>query len=69
MHHLIDYTCKNESDLHEHEVGGGVEVSEAEEGEIVVEAVEGGRHEVEQENPPVFVNTFEQRPNTCAANN
>ena len=30
--------------MHEHEVRGGVKVSETEEGEVVVEAIEGGRH-------------------------
>ena len=33
--------------LHEHEVGGGVEVRQADEGEVVVEAVQGCWHEVE----------------------
>ena len=36
--------------LHEHEVGGGVEVGQADEGEIVVEAVQGCWHEVEAKN-------------------
>ena len=67
--YLVYQASEEQPNLHEHEVGSGVKICEAEEGEIVVEAVEGGRHEVEQENPPVFVNTFEQRPNTRTANN
>ena len=33
--------------LHEHEVGGGVEVGQADKREVVVEAVQGCWHEVE----------------------
>ena len=39
--------------MHEHEVCGGVEVGEADKGEVVVEAVEGGWHKVEAEH--VFI--------------
>ena len=45
--YLIYNTCEEEPDLHEHEVGGGIEIREADEGEIVVEAVEAGGHQVE----------------------
>jgi len=43
---LIDETSEEESDLHEHEVRGGIEVGETEEGEIVVETVESGGDQV-----------------------
>ena len=36
--------------LHEHEVGGRVEVGQADEGEVVVKAVQGCWHEVEAKN-------------------
>ena len=39
--------------MHEHEVRGGVEVSETEEGEVVVKAIKGGRHKVEHKHVPV----------------
>ena len=47
--------------LHEHEVGGGVEVGQADEGEVVVEAVEGGWHEVEAKH--LFFNIFNKVDN------
>ena len=39
--------------MHEHEVCGWVEVGEADEGEVVVQAVQAGRHQVEAQHPPV----------------
>ena len=55
---LIDETGDEQPDLHEHEVGGGVEVGEAVEGEVVVEAVEEGGHQVEHQHPPVLTDTL-----------
>ena len=48
--HLVDQAGHQQPALHEHKVRGGVEEGEAEEGKVVVEAVEGGGHEVEQED-------------------
>ena len=48
--YLVYDSSEEESDLHEHEVGGGVEVLETDEGEIVVEAVETGRDEIERQD-------------------
>ena len=39
--------------MHEHEVSGRVEVGETDEGEVVVETVETGRHQVQTQHPPV----------------
>ena len=47
--------------MHEHEVGGGVEVREADEGEVVVETVEAGRNQVEPQNPSVGGDALQQR--------
>ena len=51
--YLIYYSSEKESYLHEHEVCGWVEVGEADEGEVVVQAVQAGRHQVEAQHPPV----------------
>ena len=47
--------------MHEHEVRGWVEVGEADEGEVVVQAVEAGRHQVEAQHPPVDRDALQQR--------
>ena len=47
--------------MHEHEVGGWVEVREADEGEVVVETVEAGRDQVEPQNPSVGGDALQQR--------
>jgi len=49
--------------LHEHEVCCWVEVGEAVEGEVVVEAVEGGGDEVQHQHPPVLSHTSNQGTN------
>ena len=59
--HLVHEASHQQSDLHEHEVGGGAEVGEADEGEVVVEAVECGRHKVEKENALVCEDSFPER--------
>ena len=51
--YLIYKSCEKKSYLHEHEVGGGIEVREADEGEVVVETVEAGGHQVQPQHPPV----------------
>ncbi|KAH9388457.1 hypothetical protein TYRP_023477 [Tyrophagus putrescentiae] len=43
-------------------VGGGVVVGKVDEGEVVVEAVEGGRYQVEQADVPAGSDVGEQRP-------
>jgi hypothetical protein len=50
--------------LHEHEVCCWVEVGEAVEGEVVVEAVEGGGDEVQHQHPPVIAHASNQGTNT-----
>ena len=59
--YLIYQSSEKESDLHEHEVGGGVEVREADEGEVVVETVEAGWHQVQPQHPPVGGDALQQR--------
>ena len=59
--YLIYHSCQKESNLHEHEVGGGVEVLQTDEWEVVVEAVEAGRHQVEAQHPPVAGDALHQR--------
>jgi hypothetical protein len=65
---LIDEAGKKEPYLHEHEVGGGVEVGEAVEGEVVVEAVEGGGDQVEDQDPPILPNSLNQGCKTESKN-
>ena len=50
---LVDETRHEEPDLHEDEVGGGIEDGEVCEGQVVVEAVEGRRDEVVDADQPV----------------
>ena len=47
--------------MHEHEVCGGVEVGEADKGEVVVEAVEGGRDKVEAEHVLILKDALTHR--------
>ena len=44
---LVNKSCEEEPDLHEHEVGGRVEDGEAVEGHVVVHRVEGGGDQVQ----------------------
>ena len=53
---LVKDPCHEEPHLHEHEVCGGVEVGEVDEGEVVVQAVEQGGHHVVRQDHPVLVN-------------
>ena len=50
---LVDEARHEEPDLHEDEVGGGIEDGEVCEGQVVVEAVEGRRDEVVDADQPV----------------
>ena len=51
---LVDEPSEKESDLHEHEVGGGVEDCEAVEGHVVVDGVEGRGDQVQNKDPPAL---------------
>ena len=59
--YLIYHSSEKESYLHEHEVGGGVEVRKADEGEVVVETVEAGRHQVQPQHPSVGGDALQKR--------
>ena len=59
--HLVHEASHQQSDLHEHEVGGGAEVGEADEGEVVVKAVKCSRHKVESQHALVCDDSFPER--------
>ena len=52
--YLIYEACENESDLHEHEVRGRVEVGEGVERKVVVDTVERGWNKIKDEDVKVL---------------
>ena len=52
--YLIYEACENESDLHEHEVRGRVEVGEGVERKVVVDTVERGWNKIKEEDVKVL---------------
>ena len=57
---LINYSSHQDSELHEHEVGGWVKVGEVDEWKVVVETVEECRDHVVHQDGPVLVDLWQE---------